>query len=1440
MGVIALTAALAVSSKLSAQAPVEPDRGREASATLPESNEALLLSGRVEDAARAGDFRLAIELISQIMKLPAELVASPGSRTYQPVWRHASRLIAQLPDAGLQMYRQLHDAEAAAMLAEAARAGDAQRLRVIFREYPHTSCWVDIGRELIARLLDAGDFAGAIEILHELLASEGDDAELRAQLVIASIGAGAPRLGEVTLERLLSDATLRRQPRWGSKLATLSDWLSEQRRVTGRTDAAINPALGVGDAWMARLSDGPSVSARDLAEAIDTLRRLPLIEPAVSGDVLVIRCDGELRAFDLLTLARRWKRSELRPEMVIADISAFPGDAPGPESHLPRSTTSLLTNYLRHAVSVGFGNVYSIEGLPSSDNTEPLARRPFQMLPQLATRAELVARSLADGSIVWRTGVEGSHPLAGASMQDRPLLLDDRLVVPYTRNADLRLAVLDPQTGRVVQDISVVGPPLVYLSDGGRCLLSADETSIQVSTGNGVVASLSRRDLSWQWACTYPSSLTQRLAQTWWQPSPQPIESGVDRPIVAENLLIVAPMDSHEVFGIDRFTGRERWRFARRESLGLVGVVDAGLVLVGSGLTCVDLNDPDGRPPKWRTVSLEVVGRPVIDEPRIFVPTRTGIVVVDSATGKLTADQQLVLSRGTEPDAEGGDAGQDTAVGSAVDAGNLLVAAGGLYCVTPDRLVRVPDVAQTRAIGEQLALKNPADPRAALLLAWVEALSGSGKDALARLQTIDSKDPELNAARDRLLGYVFLELARSATPGEDRLAWLKQAAGIARSPETAARLAAIIGAALEQEQRWSDAIQHYGEVLAEREARHAPDAADPTYSPADWLHAVRRLRALRGRVPAALMEAELCKVAARLEALPGALEALSRLDLALTDGPAREAVDRAFVRLKLPPEFLAARLGVPGGGGDPAERRRAHLLRWETHVALQKLGEAREDATLWKERFASDVNDAAIAAAGKSAEPLERDRAWAQRIEQEQRKIADALGKPFVNDATLRNRRWRMVNAELVMDLREPMSDVRNWIPVRARDGFQLQLIEIGRNQQPWRQTPDAVGTTPAADDLMRALANAVQSGENRLEAWPALFYENHALIPAPGGLVCIGLAPGRTARKRAWELPVPHWATVPRDFADKSAGGPQGAYICPRVDRIALIGWMDGKCWWQRDLGGVAVERLVHVAERLLVITQDHQVFSFDATFGDHMMRPPADVPTATLVAVVEDTILLCSADGVTALDAATLAPRWTRPIRAVERLVPVTGRPWVAFRAREQNDWSLLNAETGEPVFAAELGESGELTAIAFDGERLMVAGRKADSDAAPGGRIETSVAALDPQTGRPLWRQAVESSVPINVTQLLGHPDYVALLIHRGGRVTTFGADAAEFPALQLIAKRGGEVSKPFSIADAYKVSQMSLCDPLLLVTPARLIVQIDGNVLAFGNPPAQAEP
>ncbi|MBI5864369.1 MAG: PQQ-binding-like beta-propeller repeat protein [Planctomycetes bacterium] len=1413
------------------QTPPDANQTRQTSATLPESNEAILLSGRVDDAVRASDFRLAIELAMQVLKLPEELVAAPGSRTYYPVWRHASRLLGQLPDAGLQLYRQLYDAEAAGQLAEALRSGDSARLMTLFRAYPQSTSWPDIGRELVARQLDEGDFAGAVGVLQELLAA-GDQPDLRVQLAIASAGSGAWQTGARLLETLRSEPAIARQPRENQRLDQVEAWIKSARRGDD-AEAAVEPHLAAGDAWLAPLGSSGG-TADEIVDAIDTLRRLPLMEPAVAPDALVVRRAGEISAWDPLTLACLWRQTELRPEIVVTDITAFSGDHDmAPEAQISPSVRTLLTHYLRQAVSLGFGAAYSIEGVAPLGSYDSLPRRPFQILPQVSGRTEVVARELTNGSIRWRTGIEDAHPLAGAAIQDRPLPLDSHLVVPYSRNSELHLAALDPDTGKLIQDVTLVGPPLVYYNEGGRCLLAADETSIYVATGNGVVAAVARRDLTWQWACTYPSSLTQHLSNNWWQPAARPAESGVDRPLIADNLLVVAPMDSNDIFAIDRFSGRERWRMPRRETVGIVGAVDAGLVLVGNGLSCLDLGDPEGRPARWRTVSLDISGRPTINGRRVYAPTRDGVIAVDAVTGKIVADESLAANKKTE-------SADDDSMPHRVSCGNLFASRAALYSITGDRLVRLPDLRQTRETAQRLIEADPRSERGALALAWVEALSGNPAQALERLQTLKGENAQFAEARDRLMSEVFLALARSASEGKDRLSYLRQAAGVAQSPEVAARLSAIIGETLEREGRWADAIAHYGDALLRLDPRQTAEPGDTGLHAAEWLHATRRLAALQAKAPPPVVAAEFAAMISRFEAAPEGSTALQRLTLATEDRSLRQAIGLALIRLKLAPELLIQYLPEDDPAWPRADRRALALARWETHVALQMSPAAQDDQARWTAEFARDVTDQAIAKASEDRPQLEADRKLASRVASEQRKIADIGAVPFTAGRDLCHRRWRIEGAELIVDPRNPLRAVRSWLPIRARNEPELQLIESVSNQVVWRKTKDATEPVRSSEEVNRVLATSAQVGPNeaRWTAWPAVFRDSGAVVPAAGGIVCIGTAPGRRVRERAWDLPLPAWSEIPRNVADRMADGPRGVYLAMRDDSVAMVGWADGRIWWRRDLPGMAIERVSCVQDRLIIVTQDQQVLSLDATYGDDPRRLPAEAPTAIHVELVGDFLVTATAEGLVGYDADTLEPKWSQPLHQVGEMRLVEGRSWIAARA--PNGWTLLNAESGAYVFDRPLEGIETFDAIACDGTRLLVAARSHRRENADQPRGDLQVVAFDATSGAQLWKRQTATTVKVNVTQLLGHPDFIPLLLDRPRRVEQANQNEERPPIIEVLSRKDGSVATAFSISDSYRAFSAALCDMMLLVTPARLIVQVEGNIIAFGDPPQRREP
>ena len=229
-------------------------------------------------------------------------------------------------------------------------------------------------------------------------------------------------------------------------------------------------------------------------------------------------------------------------------------------------------------------------------------------------------------------------------------------------------------------------------------MLVDDATTLYVCTGNGVIAALAREDLRWKWATVYPSSLAEHLGQLWWQPLTTSAEPNVDVPIVVDDLLIVAPVDSGDVFALDRFDGRERWRLPRDEYpyvlgalAGVGGSSATGLVLGGREVVCVDPERPDPEQPKWRSVPLKITGRAAIGRGLVFIPTDEGIVVLDGQTGKVLGDQD---AGGI---AEEGGTGGPRELERDMSA-NLVVAGAALLSVSLERIVKYPDPERTQAL----------------------------------------------------------------------------------------------------------------------------------------------------------------------------------------------------------------------------------------------------------------------------------------------------------------------------------------------------------------------------------------------------------------------------------------------------------------------------------------------------------------------------------------------------------------------------------------------------------------------------------------------------------------------------------------------------------------------------------------------------------------------
>ncbi|MCH7872416.1 MAG: PQQ-binding-like beta-propeller repeat protein, partial [Planctomycetes bacterium] len=925
-------------------------------AALPESNEAMLLAGRAGDAVKQGDFRLAIELIEQIMNLPDALVADPENPVYYPVWRQARRLLSALPPDGLTYYRQIVDPEAGVSFREAIESSDVAALRRLFRAYPVSSVAPRIGSELVSRLMEGGDYAQAVDMLHELdSAAAGDDDAFarRARLVVSLARLGAWQSAVGLLELLERDQATAGDRLAGERIERLRTWIAELRRDgdshRGGAEVALVPAMDTEISWERSLRIAAESGRMDddvsIARAIDEHRRLPLVEPIIAGDALVVRLGGQLWVHDLLSLTRRWQAAE-----ITADDQAHFGSVPrfgqpmapveveGDESDaISSETRDLLFYSLRHAVSVGLGNVYTIEslsGLPEPSTRRRFRRGLFRRQDEHVLANFLVARELATGRQVWKAGADLSDPLYGVAFQDTPIVVGDELVVPVQRDDDILLCALDPASGRVLREMPIVGPPTAFSGAGGRCLLARDDTTIYVCTGNGIIAAISGATWEWKWAAAYPSTLGKQLARrvSFRFGRGAPRSGPPMRPFIAGDLLIVAPIDSSgdEIMALDRFSGRVRWRTARGDHVAIAGVIDDRLILCGNTVTCVDL--ADGNTVLWRSIPIELSGRPVIHGRRVYVPARDALLVLDVDTGKIVDDQ---LYAAGEP-----------------GVGNLAASDDALLSVSPRRIVKYPDLTATRANCDRIIAARDDDPRARLSLAWIEMLTGDYQSALNMIEAMGSADPPLETEREELLVRLFVSLSHEAPAGQDKLSWLRRAETLSLSSRTAGQMGMLIGRALDEAGRLDEALAHYRGMLLAADSPMINHAGRRIVA---WLHAARRAGALLSRVSEAQRrEWEDDLLSALVDGGQG--DEMLRRGLLVVDGAAAQRLSRALLIQSRRPEVVIDYLPEPDDDTLPLPERRAlQLARWETHLALGMIDQAERDRDYWREVLAVDI-----------------------------------------------------------------------------------------------------------------------------------------------------------------------------------------------------------------------------------------------------------------------------------------------------------------------------------------------------------------------------------------------------------------------------------------------------------------------------------------------------
>lgn len=803
---------------------------------------------KARDAAAAGEWKLLADTLHRVVDehgantvaLEDDTDAPAAIMRYATARTRAWRILAAAPPAAIETFRLTYEAEAARLLDDATARHDEAALRNVVARFLPTRAGQTAAEVLAAWLIDAGRWHEAWDAL-DLLDTFPDhrvprwSIELRRAAIYLLTGRpdGARPLldklraapppdapGDLIARLKALDALALHEPSGESSDAP-ADWpalLGDARRA-GRMPA-VAPNLFDDSARRIEFSAAePSDRDEALRVSLET-GRTPVWLAMTDGRTLFVSTPQGYLALDPVTLSVRGRfgseeRNRSRPPPPSMAPPRFMGLR---RMRIERPTMSAATHRALFdetagAMTIVDGRVFTIEQphvRPSDvdDLEAALAGVPDELVPNV-----LAAYDAVSVKLLWSKGGAGppEDGLIGARFLSTPVRIGARLAALYQLGADLMLLELLPD-GTILRRITLGSLADARLLARRVLPMTATDDTLCVQTGMGAVMALNAGDLSLRWVATYERTLQRTLelpngvrvmldtdavlpADGWLQ----------NPPLIRGDVVIVAPPDSNNLLAFDRRDGRLRWSAGCPAARCVVGADHKRLFVAGSQIEAFDLSD-GGR--AWREECAGVVGRAVLADDRLLVPTDSEIVVLDAATGRR-------LRSGTGRSAAG-------------PFGNLLSWNGALYSVEWDGLRRFGDLTREMQEALERLRRRPDDDDARLKAASLCAIRGAWRDALDLLDAAAAESDadetageaqwtrEANRLRVRaLLGLVHdqreqARLAGRDPPQSELEPLLEQAARIASPAED--RLAASLAYA-DLECAWGRAADAFDRLL---------------------------------------------------------------------------------------------------------------------------------------------------------------------------------------------------------------------------------------------------------------------------------------------------------------------------------------------------------------------------------------------------------------------------------------------------------------------------------------------------------------------------------------------------------------------------------------------------------------------------------------------------
>ena len=966
----------------------------------------------------------------------------------------------------------------------------------------------------------------------------------------------------------------------------------------------------------------------------------------------------------------------------------------------------------------------------------------------------LVAHDVETGRVRWQRGRTGhsDDPLSNVRFQSVPVAAGEALWVPFLRQGDLNVAVLDPEDGALLRTVLLCSLGRSTVPTGYALQPALADGILYVPTGQGALFAVDTGDYTIRWATQLDSVSDERRASSrderggWlWSP-----------PVVSGGLVLLPPRERDELMAFAAATGEFKWSASRGDALYIIAADKRHVWLGGHRVSCLSLSNGEVI---WSAdIEAPLTGRGVLSGELVYMPTADGLLSVRAATGKVLGYAPAPVSHGP--------------------LGNLLCLDDAMFSINPSSIWKYPDIERTYRLTLEEHQATPSDLVVSVRLAWLEMLRGHPHRAYEVLEAIPPVVLESDAGRAEDVAHVRIEaLLRIAdASGARRYANAELLRRLEQANQTApnamdrlrctlavAGLLRTMGRSAEAYHRlWqlgisSDSNQvvpsgnHVGEMarfsVGRRLREVAHNLSDEQQSQLDeytlaetiaiakelgsgarCLGERARLRAIADlRAPGATAQRALIELAsyhaagARYEQA----EQLYRESIRLGSQPALTA--DSLIRLcRLYTEGASAGLGLGGAlasGLDELESRFGSEEMPEAALEMEELsGQVCFNGLVadWVQQIRSNFSptepgEHSLTAADVPVQ-LTGELAWSLEPQ-------ESPGVP--------GRQPARADVERVVDFGEQASEVLvdRMIVYGPDDVLTCHRIDDG--EVLWK-APLRLPDTFADEALIKWLEGediprrAVAEGQT-------------AVFNGRGGLFAFGLATGRRIWVRPHEVEREPRDPLNRDLA--MAAGSGALVAMPKAGQLTLMRMLDGSTVWERDLVGERVEHVWMLGERVVTVDGPLQrVHLFDRVDGRLIKRVFFEQPDPEnlLVSLVNSGDVLCGptviddSEGVLCVDVTNGGAAWRRQLSKplVHIFRPEDGYLGLGLLG---GDVQIVDASSGELVVERRVsGAHGVIRGTLVAGTLLV------QYYTLHTGIRSFEVAALDVATDTELWRR------------------------------------------------------------------------------------------------------